>query len=54
MAKTKLEATTDDVHDMHVAIDKARGKSVTVSKAALGRIMRDHGKLLTKAAGEIE
>ena len=49
---TKLQTTTNQFHDMHVVVDKARPKTktVTVEKDALFNLLVDHSHM----AGELQ
>ena len=44
----KLQTTTNQFHDMHVVVDKARPKTrtVTVEKDALFNLLVDHSKMV--------
>jgi hypothetical protein len=48
MKKTKLECTSDQLHDIHVAADKVRknSKTVKVDRAALTALLIDHQRLV--------
>ena len=44
----KLKTTTNQFHDMHVVVDKARPKTrtVRVDKDALSNLLVDHGHMV--------
>ena len=58
MKKLTLHCTHDDYHGLSVAVGNARDGSVhiKVDKAALGRLIADHGNLIArlKDTGELE
>ncbi|MFN4278284.1 MAG: hypothetical protein ACK4FJ_18480 [Ferrovibrio sp.] len=56
MRKLQLEASNEQVHDLFAALDKVRSTSrtVTVGKAALSALLRDHTKLLNHTKGDWE
>ena len=56
MSKTKLDCTDAQFHAIHVALDKVRSTSatVTVTREALAALLCDHSKLIGIHEGKID
>ena len=55
MEKVQLDCLHDDLHALHVALDRTRknAENVKVSKAASTALLLDHGRLIRYASGDI-
>ncbi|HEX6960197.1 MAG TPA: hypothetical protein VF194_19610 [Ferrovibrio sp.] len=53
--KLQLETTSHEFHDAHLALDKCRrsSESVKVSRQTLGRLLRDHSKMVSRLQGDV-
>ncbi len=55
-ARPVMLCTEDQYHGLVVAVDRARetSKTVTVDKAALSQLLKDHSNLLAHHRGTVE